>query len=199
MSRRVVDEIRRMPKHHRYLRWLRSWVGFRQIGIPIERSARQAGASKYSPLKLLKPASDRYLRILHRAVARGFNFGCACHRCIVSFCIVCALREVLVARSPRIYRLAHRDDLPLRDEPVLPGISSAHDLFRDLAMAHFDFGRPIVIGEYVGRIYEEAKARPHYVVNKVVRQQAIQRAGTDLFACSPKPAPAIWPPFLPLR
>jgi glycosyltransferase involved in cell wall biosynthesis len=58
MSRRVVEEIRRMPEHHRYLRGLRTWVGFRQIGIPIERSARRAGRTKYSPLKLLKLASD---------------------------------------------------------------------------------------------------------------------------------------------
>src|SRR5271165_4748905 len=58
MSRRVIHEIRKMPEHHRYLRGLRTWVGFRQIGIPIERSARHAGRTKYSPLKLLKLASD---------------------------------------------------------------------------------------------------------------------------------------------
>ncbi len=46
MSRRVVEEIRRMPEHHRYLRGLRTWVGFRQIGVPIERSARRAGRTK---------------------------------------------------------------------------------------------------------------------------------------------------------
>lgn len=58
MSRRVVDEIRRMPEHHRYLRGMRTWVGFRQIGVPIERAARPAGVTKYSPLSLLKLASD---------------------------------------------------------------------------------------------------------------------------------------------
>ena len=58
MSRRVIDEIRKMPEHHRYLRGLRTWVGFRQVGIAIERSARRAGRTKYSPLKLLKLASD---------------------------------------------------------------------------------------------------------------------------------------------
>ena len=58
MSRRVITEIRKMPEHHRYLRGLRTWVGFRQIGIPDGRSARHAGRTKYSPLKLLKLASD---------------------------------------------------------------------------------------------------------------------------------------------
>jgi polyisoprenyl-phosphate glycosyltransferase len=47
-----------MPEHHRYLRGLRTWVGFGQIGIPIERCARHAGRTKYSPLRLLKLASD---------------------------------------------------------------------------------------------------------------------------------------------
>jgi dolichol-phosphate mannosyltransferase len=58
MSSRVIQEIRRMPEHHHYLRGMRAWVGFRQIGIPIERAARSAGRTKYSPLRLLKLASD---------------------------------------------------------------------------------------------------------------------------------------------
>ena len=49
MSRRVVEEIRKMPEHHRYLRGLRTWVGFRQIGVPIERSARAAGRPNTPP------------------------------------------------------------------------------------------------------------------------------------------------------
>ena len=58
ISRRVVEQLRRMPEHHRYLRGLRSWVGFRQIGIPVERAERHSGRSKYGMLKLLKLASD---------------------------------------------------------------------------------------------------------------------------------------------
>src|SRR5437763_1161207 len=58
VSRRVVQLLCSMPEHHRYLRGMRSWVGFRQIGIPIERSERFAGESKYGLLKYLKLASD---------------------------------------------------------------------------------------------------------------------------------------------
>src|SRR5579863_5973039 len=43
MSRRVIDELRRMPEHHRYLRGMRSWVGFRQVGLPVERGPRYSG------------------------------------------------------------------------------------------------------------------------------------------------------------
>src|SRR5262249_35762423 len=48
VSRRVVDNLKQMPEHHRYLRGMRSWVGFRQVGIPVERASRHSGKSKYS-------------------------------------------------------------------------------------------------------------------------------------------------------
>jgi polyisoprenyl-phosphate glycosyltransferase len=48
LSHRVIDELRRLPEHHRYLRGLRAWVGFRQIGILVERSERFSGKSMTS-------------------------------------------------------------------------------------------------------------------------------------------------------
>jgi len=157
MSRRVVDEIRRMPEHHRYLRGMRSWVGFRQIGIPIERSARQAGITKYSPLKLLKLASDgifafsivplRAAAILG-ALAIGASFLFALYALYVKFWL----------HAPQGFTAL------LMVMTFLSGVNL------------FFLG---IIGEYVGRVYEEAKARPHYVVRKVVRQQAFQGEGAD--------------------
>src|SRR6266403_5195701 len=58
MSRRVVNEVRRMPEHHRYLRGMRSWVGFRQTGLDVERAERHSGRSKYGLLGLMKLAAD---------------------------------------------------------------------------------------------------------------------------------------------
>src|SRR5271170_5807510 len=58
MSRRVVDQVRRMPEHHRYLRGMRGWVGFRQTGLPVEREERHSGKSKYSFLRLVRLAAD---------------------------------------------------------------------------------------------------------------------------------------------
>jgi len=157
MSRRVVDEIRRMPEHHRYLRGMRSWVGFRQIGIPIERSARQVGITKYSPLKLLKLASDgifafsivplRAAAILG-ALAIGASFLFALYALYVKFWL----------HAPQGFTAL------LIMMTFLSGVNL------------FFLG---IIGEYVGRVYEEAKARPHYVVRKVVRQQALHGEGTD--------------------
>jgi polyisoprenyl-phosphate glycosyltransferase len=146
MSRRVIDEMRRMPEHHRYLRGLRTWVGFRQIGIPIERSVRHAGRPKYGPIKLLMLAFDG----------------------IFAFSIV-PLRAAAILGVIAI---------------VLSGLYSLYALY-----AKFWLGSPQgftavilvitflsginlffmgVIGEYVGRVYEETKGRPHYVVGKVI-------------------------------
>ncbi len=58
MSRRVIDHMRQMPEHHRYLRGIRSWVGFRQVGISVERAERHSGRSKYSLTRLMKLAAD---------------------------------------------------------------------------------------------------------------------------------------------
>jgi dolichol-phosphate mannosyltransferase len=150
MSRRVIDEIRKMPEHHRFLRGLRSWVGFRQIGIPIERSARRAGSTKYSALRLLKLASDgifafsivplRAASILG-ALAIGFSALFSLYSIYAKFWL----------HSPQGFTA-----LIL----VITFLSGVNLFFLG------------IIGEYVGRVYEETKARPHYVVDRVVGRMA---------------------------
>jgi dolichol-phosphate mannosyltransferase len=146
MSRRVIDEIRKMPEHHRYLRGLRSWVGFKQIGITIERSARHAGRTKYSPLRLLKLASDGIFAFsivplraasIVGGVAVIFSFLFSLYSLYAKFWL----------HSPQGFTAL------ILAITFLSGINL------------FFLG---IIGEYVGRIYEETKARPHYVVDRVV-------------------------------
>jgi len=156
MSRRVVDEIRGMPEHHRYLRGMRSWVGFRQIGIPVDRSARQAGRTKYSPLKLLKLASDgifAFSIVPLRAAAIGGSIAIA-----LSFLFTLyAVYAKFWLHSPQGFTAL---------VVVITFLSGVNLLFLG------------IIGEYVGRIYEETKARPHYVVRKVVGWQ-LSRAAAE--------------------
>ncbi len=58
LSRRVVDQINALPERHRYIRGLRSWVGFPQTGIPVERDARAGGEPSYTLRKLFRLAFD---------------------------------------------------------------------------------------------------------------------------------------------
>jgi glycosyltransferase involved in cell wall biosynthesis len=157
MSRRVMDEIRRMPEHHRYLRGLRTWVGFRQIGVPIERSARQAGQTKYSPLRLLKLASDGIFAFSIVPLRAAVIVGAVAIAISVAFSLYSIYAKFWL-RTPQGFTAL------ILAITFLSGINL------------FFLG---IIGEYVGRIYEEAKGRPQYVVRKLIADAAIQRNGTD--------------------
>jgi len=146
LSSRVVDEIRRMPEHHRYLRGLRTWVGFRQTGVPIERSARRAGLSKYSPLKLLKLASDGIFAFSIVPLRAASIVG-AMAIVLSSLFSLYALYAKFWLHSPQGFTAL------ILAITFLSGVNL------------FFLG---IIGEYVGRVYEEAKARPHYIVRRVI-------------------------------
>jgi glycosyltransferase involved in cell wall biosynthesis len=146
LSRRVIDQIRKMPEQHRYLRGLRSWIGFKQIGISVERSARPFGRTKYSALKLLKLATDGI-----------FAFS------IVPLRAAAILGSIAVGFSV-LYSLYSLYAKFWRHSPQgFTAIILAITFLSGINL--FFLG---IIGEYVGRIYEETKARPHYIIDKVV-------------------------------
>jgi len=153
MSWRVLDEIRKMPEHHRYIRGLRTWVGFRQIGIPIERDSRRAGKTKYSPLRLLKLASDGIFAFSIVPLRAASITGATASAVSVLYAIY-SLYVKFWLHSPQGFTAL------IVVVTFLSGINL------------FFLG---IIGEYVGRIYEEAKGRPHYIIRKVckVRQSRL--------------------------
>lgn len=156
MSSRVIHEMRKMPEHHRYLRGLRTWVGFRQIGIPIERAARHAGQAKYSPIKLLMLAFDGIFAFSIVPLRAAAIFGL----CAIGLSILYsfyALYAKFWLHSPQGFTTIIL---------VMAFLSGVNLFFLG------------VIGEYVGRVYEETKARPHYVIGKVInRRQTRSAAG----------------------
>ncbi|MGA9977908.1 MAG: glycosyltransferase family 2 protein [Candidatus Sulfotelmatobacter sp.] len=156
MSRRVIEEIKRMPEHHRYIRGMRTWVGFRQIGIPIDRAARRAGRTKYSPLRLLKLASDGIFAFSIVPLRAAAIFGAAATGLSLLYSIY-ALYAKFWLHSPQGFTAL------ILAITFLSGVNL------------FFLG---IIGEYVGRVYEEAKARPHYIVRSVIRQRGLGSSGT---------------------
>ena len=148
MSRRVVEEIRRMPERHRYLRGMRTWVGFRQIGISMERSARHAGKTKYSPLKLLKLASDGIFAFSIVPLRAAAALGAAAIGLSFLFALY-SLYAKFWLHSPQGFTAL---------VVVMTFLSGINLFFLG------------IIGEYVGRIYEESKGRPHYVILKIVKR-----------------------------
>ena len=157
MSRRVVDAIRSSPERHRYWRGLRSWVGYRQVGVKVERDARFAGSSKYSLRKLVTLALDGF-----------FSFTVVPLRFVSIFGVMTVFASAMYAAYVVYAKLI------LQESPQ--GFTSLV-----LAMVFFAGVQLLslgIIGEYIGRIYEQVKLRPHYLVDRVTGQ-ACDRSAHD--------------------
>src|SRR6266446_7700167 len=128
---------------------MRTWVGFRQIGVPIERAARRAGRTKYSPLRLLKLASDGIFAFSIVPLRAAAILGATATGLSVLYAIY-ALYVKFWLHAPQGFTAL------ILAITFLSGINL------------FFLG---IIGEYIGRVYEEAKGRPHYVVRKLVRHR----------------------------
>jgi polyisoprenyl-phosphate glycosyltransferase len=150
ISRRVVEQLRLAPEHHRYLRGLRRWVGFRQTGVIVERSARAAGSSKYTPAKLLKLALDGVFAFSIVPLRAAALLGAFAVVTSSLFALYSLYAKLVLNQSPRGFTA-----LVL----VVTFLSGLQLLFLGL------------IGEYLGRVYEEVKGRPLYIVDRVIGQR----------------------------
>ncbi|HYN08015.1 MAG TPA: glycosyltransferase family 2 protein [Vicinamibacterales bacterium] len=159
LSRRVVDELRRLPEHHRYLRGLRSWVGFKQVGIEVERSARHSGRSKYNLSRLLKLAADAVFAFSIVPLRLAAIVGLMAVVCSVLFAMYSVIAKVFLDQSP-------------------VGFTALIWIITFLSGTILVFLG--VIGEYVGRVYEELKARPVYIVSRVLRADSAGMAESPL-------------------
>jgi polyisoprenyl-phosphate glycosyltransferase len=147
LSRRVVTEINAIPEHHRYLRGLRTWVGFRQTGIAVERSPRAAGRSGYTLGKLLRLAFDGIFAFSMAPLRAAATLGFVTVAAALVFAAYSLYVKLVVGKSPQGFTA-----LIL----VVTFFSGVQLLFLG------------VIGEYLGRVYEETKRRPRYVVGRMV-------------------------------
>jgi dolichol-phosphate mannosyltransferase len=148
MSRRVVDQMSAAPESQRYLRGIRSWVGFRQTGIVVERDERFAGTTNYGPLKLLKLASDGLFSFSIVPLRAAAMLGAMAIAVSGAFSLYTLYARLFLARTPA-------------------GFTSLMLFLSFLSGVHLFFLG--IIGEYVGRIYQETKRRPIYVIGSVVR------------------------------
>ena len=151
MSRRVVRAIQTSPERLRYLRGLRAWVGFRQCGLEVDRLERHAGTSKYSKSKLVKLALDGIFAFSIVPLRMATILGALAVMIALARAAFVLYAKLFLDRSPQ-------------------GFSSVIITIVFLSGANLFFLG--VIGEYVGRTYEESKGRPLYVVDEVVARSA---------------------------
>lgn len=151
MDRRVVEAIRQMRERHRFVRGMTSWVGFRQTGVEYVREERFAGETHYPFRKMLKFALD---------AITGYSYAPLQIATFLGFLIagLSAVAVVLVIYA-RLFMGA-------------AGQEQFHGQATTLVMVLFLGGVQLitlgVIGEYLGRIYDEVKGRPLYLVREAV-------------------------------
>lgn len=148
MSRRVVDLLRAMPERHRYIRGMRSWVGFHQTVVPVDRPPRFAGETKYSLRKMVNFALDGIFAFSTVPIRAALMLGLAAIAVSVLFGLYTLYAKFFLSGDPRGFTAL----------TVLIVFLSGINLFF--------LG---IIGEYVGRVYEQTKGRPIYVLDRVVR------------------------------
>lgn len=145
MSRRVVAELRRTRESHRFLRGLRTWVGFRQLGIAAPRAARQGGESKYTLRRLIRLALDGIFAFSVAPLRAAAAAGCLTLLVSLVFTAYAIYVRLATGRGPQGFTALIA---------VMVFLAGAQLLFLG------------VIGEYVGRVYDEVKQRPLYVVRE---------------------------------
>lgn len=146
LDRTALDALLAMRERNRYLRGMTSWVGFRQIGVAYQRDARYAGSTKFSLGRMVRFSLDAVASFSHvplqLATLAGFLFAAV------------AFLAIPVTIGFRIFG------------QFVPGVTTT--IIIVLLLGGIQLIAVGLIGEYVGRIYDEVKARPLYLVRERV-------------------------------
>lgn len=148
VDRKVVDVINNLPEHNKFLRGLFSWVGYKQYAYEYERQQRYAGKTKYPLKKMLKLSSDGIISFSRRPLKVVGGLG------VISIIIsIAILIYALISYACKLNNLSAGWTSLMVAITFLAGIQLIY-LW--------------IISEYIGRIYDEAKGRPQYIINKKI-------------------------------
>ncbi|MFL5862828.1 MAG: glycosyltransferase family 2 protein [Solirubrobacteraceae bacterium] len=142
LDRRPLDALLSMRERNRFLRGMTVWVGYTQAAVPYHRDSRYAGETKYTIPKMLRFSLDAISSFSHRPLQLATLLGF-----LISTLAFIAIPVVVVLRILGSY---------------LPGFSALTILV--LLLGGIELIAIGIIGEYVGRIYDEVKGRPLYLV-----------------------------------
>lgn len=149
LSRRTVDTINAMPERNRFVRGLRAWSGFRQTGIAYERAARYAGTTKYSFSKLLKLATDGLFSFSTVPLRLATYLGLSVSAIAFFGAIITLIQKLFAAQLAKV---------GLAPSPGFPTIVISILFLGGVQLICLG-----IVGEYIGRVYEEVKGRPLWI------------------------------------
>lgn len=152
MDRKVINVLTRMHERHRFLRGMSSWVGFKQVGVPYKRAARFAGETKYPFKKMLKLAIN---------AITGFSFFPLQLATYLGF--IAASLSILMIPVVIILRSITGTEL----------VGQASTLVAVLFLGGVQLIFLGVLGEYLGRVYDEVRGRPLYIVSEAPQEPTL--------------------------
>jgi dolichol-phosphate mannosyltransferase len=152
MDRRVVDIINEMPERTRFVRGLRAWAGFKQTGVTYERQARAAGQPKYTFKTLFKLAWDGI-----------FSFSTLPLRLVSHLGLIISSIALFGIVFTVLQRIFADQFASIGLKPV-PGFATI--VISILFLGGLQLFCLGILGEYIGRIYEEVKQRPKWIVRQ---------------------------------
>lgn len=147
IDRKVCNILNLMPEKNRYVRGLVSWLGFKQIGVEFIRDERFAGDTKYSLRKMLKLAGDGITSFSNIPLKLAFITGAITFSLGLIYLIVILCQKIFTSINVQL-------------ESFMVAICIILNGMILIALG--------IIGEYIGRIYDEAKGRPIYIVKDTV-------------------------------
>lgn len=147
IDRRVCEALKQLPERSRYVRGLMSWVGFKQTAIEFERSERFAGETKYPLKKMLKLAMDGIMSFSYKPLRLASYLGTFLS--LISFCYL-------------IFVLLQKLFFPESAQSGWASTIAVSLFFNGIILLMLG-----IIGEYIGRIYDEAKGRPLYIISEL--------------------------------
>jgi dolichol-phosphate mannosyltransferase len=150
MDRKVVDVMNSMRERHRFLRGMSAWVGFKQVGVEYKRAARVAGETKYPFRKMFRLAINAVTSFSY------FPLQVATYVGFISAGIAILTMPVVIY---------------LRASGSQAFFGQATTLLAVLFLGGVQLISLGVLGEYIGRLYDEAKGRPLYIVREAPEDQ----------------------------
>lgn len=154
MDRKVVDVMNSMREKHRFLRGMSAWVGYRQIGVPYRRASRFAGETKYPFKKMFRLALNAITGFSYFPLQLATYIGF-----IAAGIALVAIPVVIILRLTGGLQL----------------LGQATTLVAVLFLGGVQLISLGILGEYIGRIYDEAKGRPLYIVREAPRGNEPER------------------------
>lgn len=148
VDKEAIKVINEMPEHNKFLRGLWSWTGFKQVPFEYEREKRFAGKTKYPFRKMFKLAQDGIIGFSTKPLKIVGALGI--------FSIIISIVILVYALLSYIFKLNNL-------EPGWTSIMVTVTLFAGVQLVSL-----WVISEYIGRIYDESKSRPQYIINKTI-------------------------------